>query len=87
MDDALPTPIKNPNLVPHAWTENPTGHWFGRCDTCGRRRIHIDIYEVHGREGAGVSVWWRECSRCLIATLSWFNDLEKELERAAKETP
>ena len=83
-NQVLPVPIKNDKLIPHSWTETPTGHWFGRCDVCGHRRIHMDMYEVHGREGPGDTVWWRECSRCLVATLNWFLDLGDELEHQYK---
>ena len=83
-----PVPIKNPRLIMQAWTENPTRHWFARCDTCGKRRIHGDVYEAHGREDPDSHteprVWWRVCSRCLILIFSRLDELDRELNAIAE---
>lgn len=70
----------------HSWAIDPDRRWFARCDHCGRRRLVADYYEVYGNVDAdhiaacqscqdkqrtpGTMVWWWECARCLISTLS-----------------
>ncbi len=71
----------------NAWTIEPTRRYFQHCDSCDVRFPWANHYEVYYvDEDREECCWWRECTKCLIKTISDYAEVW-QLERDNTELP